>query len=194
MNQCRPDLFTSITYPPFHGKNEFKDSKNRRKRKAHKAFNGWATILQNSLIEPFHYTLYPSHLGFNSCYNHYLNIFRWLQISQLVKKIREEFKPPFYYKFEVCEGTEISEPWLHCHLVAEKDAGLIHLPRTIKKSHQDKGGLVTSVYDYQGLIEYLSKPKLARSPELEKALFDEKLRLMTLQTNRFPKTSNVVWS
>lgn len=160
----------------------FKDSPNRRKRKTRLAFGtedkkGWATKLLEALDEPYFYTLYPHiHLEFPDCYREPFIIFRHLPVYQLKERLKELLLLPFYFKFEIGISAD-----LHIHVMANKNSGLLDIPRT--------GNVVKEVYDFKGLVSYLSKPKIAYTTEHESLLEKEKSRLVRGGQKQFPNTS-----
>lgn len=160
----------------------FKDSPNRRQRKVKLAFGtedkkSWAAKLYEALDEPYFYTLHPhTHLGFPDSYREPFMIFRDCAVEQLKQRLKELLLPPFYFKFEIGESGN-----LHVHVIANKNAGLMHIPRT--------GNVIKKVYDYPRLISYLSKPKIAYTAEHEQLLAKEKSRLRNQGQKCFPKIS-----
>lgn len=186
VNDIRSDELKCILYGKPRGTifrdDIFKDSLNRRQRRAKQAFDtkekkGWAVKLFEVLDEPYFYTLLPNtHLGFNKEYRNAFYIFRALPIAQMKLRVKELLNEPFYYKFEVGESGS-----LHIHLIANKEAGLSEISRN--------GRVIKEVSNKVGLVEYLSKPRLSYSPTMEVLLKREKYRLRKQGQKRFSKTS-----
>ena len=180
-----------LTQPPYYKPDEFKDSPYRRARATKRAFgygDGWASRLFMDLEDPYQYSLHPTHLGMEARYNHHLNIFRHLSVAQIIEQLKQLIEPPFHYKFEVGKGWDDHLPRLHFHLIADGSAGLLDIPRT--------GQLIKpipTVQDFENVVSYLSKPKLAHTPELEQALKAERKRLRLSGQKRFPRTAGCIW-
>lgn len=188
--QCVTQLLDRdiLTQTPYFKPDEFKDSPNRRARAINQAFGdgaGWASRLFMDLEDPHLYSLRAVHIGMSSRYEHYLNIFRYLPVQQVIAKLKKIISSPFYYKFEVGKGWDDNLPRLHFHLIANGDAGLLDISRT--------GELIKipTLEDFERVIGYLSKPKLAYTPELEQALKTERERLSG--KTRFPRTAGCIW-
>ena len=160
---------------PDYPEDPFVDSKGRRRRKARKAFDngeGWAARLFLSLENPYFYTLHTHHLGLPpelgevDCLYDHKSVKRWLTA------LKTQIKPPFRWKLEFAERV-------HVHVIAERDAG----PPQIRRD----GQVIKPAKDYDGLIEYLSKPSAPWTPKPVAAWMRAKRR-----GGRLPRTSGTV--
>lgn len=126
-------------------------------------------------------------IGFGKEYENPRAMFRWLIVNQIRFTLRGLLIAPFYFRLEVGKQRMSDKlPRLHVHILAERDAGLITISR--------KGQVIKPIDDFIGIMEYLSKPNLAYSEQLEIILKEEKLRLKKLGQTRFPSSSGYVFN
>lgn len=170
----------------------FKDTPKRRERASQRAFglgDGWASRLLMELEEPYFYSLHMYHLDLPETYTNPAIVFRELPTKQIIHRIKDCFIAPYYYKLEVSKGSQnTSSPKLHVHLIANKDAGLLKLPRDGQMIKP-----IPSIEDYERVVKYLCKPKLGDSEEVRQILDKERKRLARLPSRSFPRTSGVIW-
>ncbi len=83
-------------------------------------------------FEPCLYSLQHHHLGLDATFARSELIYDHPAIEVWLSVIRQHIVPPYMYKFEVGKGSNASMALgeLHVHLIAEEDAGLLHIPRT----------------------------------------------------------------
>lgn len=129
-------------YPP----DPFIDTTAKRRRKVCEDLEdgeGWAARLWGTLNEPHAYSLHAEHLGLPPRCADPTNFYCRENVALWKAAIDAAFTKPLHWKLELGERV-------HVHLIADREAGLPHLPRG--------GELVKSIYDLEGWLFYLAKP------------------------------------
>ena len=147
--------------------------------------------------DPYHYSLKHLHLGIDPKMAQSKYLYDYLAIKSWKDWVYELIKPPYFYKFEVGEEDENGNLGkLHVHLIADVDAGLLHIPRTGKVIKP-----VTDRDDFERRLIYLFKPGAYRSPKAVKEYIEALARIddenkglpKSKQRKRPPLISGYVW-
>ena len=133
----------------------FINSSQRRTGRARRALrngDGPAARLYASVTALYLYSLHAEHLALPQMLTAPKMIYVHDAVRSWREAVRHHLRPPYYYRLEV--GREHR---LHVHVLANRDAGLLHLPRDRE--------LIKPVYDLEGMLKYLAKPPVPLSDE-----------------------------
>jgi hypothetical protein len=131
-----PCSFRDYSSPLHVSRYRFIDSTKKKNGRFNRSYasGGGVRRLWEELSYPFdhyHYSLKHHHLGIDKEFAASFLINDHLAIKAWKIVIRELFEPPYFYKFEVGKlNNRGALGLLHVHLIADVDAGLLHLPRT----------------------------------------------------------------
>ncbi len=187
---------SSKKYSGFSGviPSRFVDSSQTRTGRARRALKPgkYGSRLFNELSYPFVpclYSLQHHHLGLDATFARSELIYDHPAIEVWLRAIRQQIEPPYMYKFEVGKGSNASMALgeLHVHLIAEEDAGLLHIPRT--------GEIVKPIQKGTGekVLKYLYKVPV---PLKGFALIEYQTGLMRVSKRGkgLPRVSGFVWN
>jgi hypothetical protein len=162
----------------------FLDSTKRKNGRANRALreDGPATKLLDNLVHPHHYSLRYHHLGISKILSGRHLIYDHETIEIWLMVIKRLIRPPYFYKFEVGE-----KGGLHVHLIADVDAGLLHIPRPsrVVRPLQDRSKHA------KALLVYLSKPSVPKNDDALKE-YKEAIEELAKENRRPPRVSGYV--
>lgn len=165
----------------------FKRSSQQQRGRANRALRPGApaNLLFKVLPEPYLYSLDNDHLQIPVELAQHEMIYQQLVLDVWLKKIRQEIRPPYFYKFEV--GKEGFKELLKVHLLANGDAGLLDVSRDGEVIKPFRVGTEKT------LMSYLYKPPV---PFSLKALrvYEEALLRVGKQGKALPKVSGYIFS
>lgn len=159
---------------PRHPPDAFYTSLGKRRKMARQAFgegHGWASRLFGSLDRPHLYSLKAKHLGLEEELEAAEGFYRHDVVRRWKEALTAQLEPPLWWRLELGNG-------LHLHVIASRDAGLMHLRRG--------GEVVKPVYNPEGLLSYLMKPPAAYTQR------NLALWLKAKARGRLPRTSGTI--
>jgi hypothetical protein len=136
---------------------------------------------------PCLYSLQHHHLGLDATFARSELIYDPPAIEVWLSVIRQHIVPPYMYKLEVGKGNvSMALGELHVHLIAEEDAGLLHIPRT--------GEIIKPIQEgtEEKVLKYLYKIPV---PLKGFALIEYQIGLMRVSKKgkRLPQVSGFIW-
>lgn len=132
--EAKPYFKRYAAYP----RDPFIDTTAKRRRKVREDLEdgqGWAARLWGTLNEPHAYSLHAEHLGLPSRCGDPTNFYCRENVGLWKAAIDARFAKPLRWKLELGERV-------HIHIIAGKEAGLLHLPHGSE--------MVKPIYDLKG--------------------------------------------
>ncbi len=186
-----------MSYNQFNGStihipSRFRDSNQTRTSRARRALkpgrHGAKLFEELSYpFEPCLYSLHHTHLGLGADFARSELIYDHPAIEVWLMAIGQKIEAPYMYKFEVGKGSSpMTLGDLHVHLIAEEDAGLLHISRSGKIIKPIQKGTEEKV------LRYMYKTPV---PLKGNALIEHHIGLIraTKQGKSIPKVSGFVW-